>query len=333
MPVRAADPDAKALDEAFETAMGAPAKPHEPEAPPDADPDAPFGRDEDGTAKAPYGLTKEGKPRRSNAGRKSKDDASRTTAAAAGGGQAAEDKGAGTAAAGHDYTVALSEFGDAVWFGASALGKGGSSIPLIGKYLPERKIAAQAAIFKSYKPSLVGAVNVAAQHNAKARRFAQSIESGDITWVVMVGFMVMPFLTMSAAIWKDSEKNPALERMDLPGIATLAGRNDKALDAYLERINAEMERMAEQQQAEALAQLAADNEGDRNDDDHLRRDPAPARRDAAHRARVLDRSPDHQRPRGGGQPRGPCRTRDPYQPLGTWITYDAGGRAAFRRAW
>jgi hypothetical protein len=256
MPVKEADPDAKSLDEAFSAAMGTPARPAEPAAPPAVDPDAPFGREDDGAAKAPYGLTKDGKPRRSNAGRKPRDpdDAPRTGPPADGPGAPAG--GGGNAAPeGKDYSAALSDFGDALWFGASALGKGGSAIPLIGKHIPERKVAAQAGVFRTFKPSLVNAVNIAAQHNAKAARFAASVESGDITWVVMVGFMVMPFMTMSAAIWKDSDENPALAMAELPSLTELAEQNDKQLDAYLASITAQMEAMAEQQQAEAIAAM------------------------------------------------------------------------------
>jgi len=255
MPVKEADPAAKSLDEAFAGAMGTPAKPREPEAPPAVDPDAPFGLADDGTPKAPYGLTKDGKPRRSNAGRKSKDDTARVTAPGEHGGQ---DGTPGGKPAAKDYTAALSEFGDAVWFGASALGKGGSAIPLVGKFIPERKVAAQAAVFRTFKGNLVSAVNIAAQHNSMAARFAASVDKGDITWVVMVGFMVMPFMTMSAAIWKDSDNNPALKDADLPSITELAERNDKQLDAYLAQITEQMEAIAAQQQAEAMAELAAE---------------------------------------------------------------------------
>jgi hypothetical protein len=73
-PVKNADPEAKSLDDAFTAAMGVTARPREPAAPTDIDPDAPFGKDSAGAAIAPYGLTKDGKVRRSNAGRRSKDD-------------------------------------------------------------------------------------------------------------------------------------------------------------------------------------------------------------------------------------------------------------------
>jgi hypothetical protein len=245
-PVKAADPDAQALDDAFAQAMDAPARPNEPGAPPPVDPDAPHGRDEAGEPLAPFGHNKDGSVRKSNAGRRaSKDDQPRIK-------PDTPEPPAGqlVPAAGKDYTKDLSEFGDAVWFAGSALGKGGSAIPLIGRYLPERKIAAQAAIFKAYKPSLVAAVNMAAQHNARAARFAASIESGELTWTVMCGFFVMPFMTASAAIWKDSDTYHALADAGLPDLDTLAKRNDDNLDQFLEQINQQMEAAA----ADAAAQ-------------------------------------------------------------------------------
>jgi hypothetical protein len=258
-PVKDADPAALGLDEAFNAAMGAPARPKEPAAPEDVDPEAPFGREEDGTPKAPFGMTKEGKPRRSAAGRRPKEDTPRTAAAAAAPAGTGAPSGAEPKAA-HDYSAALSEFGDAVWFGASALGKGGSAIPIVGKFIPERKVAAQAAVFQSYKPNLVKAVNLAAQHNAKAARWAASIETGEITWVMMVGFMVMPFVTMSAAIWKGDE---ALARIDENlTVERLAEQNDVKLDKYLKDIGEQLDALAAAAQLQALADMSAELDND-----------------------------------------------------------------------
>lgn len=255
-PVKAADPDAQALDEAFAAAMDAPPRPKEPPAPPAIDPDAPFGREEDGTPKAPYGLTRDGKPKRSPAGRKPKDDQPRTVPP--------PDAGTGgQKPPGKDYTGPLSEFADSLWFAGSALGKGGSALPLVGRYIPERKVAAQAGVFRAYKANLVGAVNIAAQHNARAARFAARIETGDITWVAMSAFMTMPFLTMSAAIWKGDQ---ALAEAGITGgISALAEANDQQLDAYLAEISQQMEALAEQAAAEAAAEMASAEAADRMD--------------------------------------------------------------------
>lgn len=256
--VKTADPAAQDLDGAFATAMGQTAKPKEPPPPPDTDPDAPHGRGPDGAALAPFGLTKEGRPRKTSAGRRAKEDQGRiaTPAAAA----AAVATGGGPAApAAHDYTASLSEFGDAIWFCASALGKGGSAIPFVGRFIPERKVAAQAGAIRAYKPNLVRAVNIAAQHNARAARMAASIEQGEITWVVMCGFMVMPFVTMSAAIWKG---DAALAEID-PSLTVdqLAQANDVRLDKYLSDISDQMELLAAAAEAEALAAIQAEAGG------------------------------------------------------------------------
>lgn len=268
MPVKDADPEARSLDDAFNEAMGTPPRPREPGPPPDVDPEAPFGRDDQGAPLAPFGLTKEGKPRRSNAGRKaSADDRARIASpehvAAATAASAAPNPH--TATVRHDYTAALAEFADTVWFGLSALGKAGSAIPLVGKWIPEQKVAAEAYVLRTYKPNLVRAVNVSAQHNTRAARFAEAIETGDITWALTVGLLVMPFLTTSAAIWKDSEKTPAMAQSELPSVAELAERNDKQLDEYLAQLSAQLEVLAAAeemaaQEAAAEAELAAAQE-------------------------------------------------------------------------
>lgn len=252
--VKEADADAQALDDAFAAAMEAPARPREPSAPPEVDNDAPHGRDENGQPLAPYGLTKDGKPRRSAAGRRAKDDQPRTAPAGSGTGAGpGETPGVSAPASTRDYTGPLSEFADAVWFVGSALGKGGSALPLVGQYIPERKVAAQAGVFKAYKANLVSAVNTAAQHNARAARFAARIETGDITWVAMCAFMTMPFLTMSAAIWKGDKALAAAGVQG--GVQALAAANDTQLDAYMAEVSAQMDALAKQAQAEAMAQL------------------------------------------------------------------------------
>lgn len=246
MPVKEADPDAQALDAAFAAAMEAPARPADPAAPPPVDHEAPHGRDEDGIPLAPYGHNKDGSVRKSNAGRRSRDEQPRTAPANPG-----APAGQAVAVAGRDYRAALSEFGDACWFVGSALGKGGSAIPLVGKYLPERKIAAQAGVFRAFKPSLVQALNTAAQHNARAARFAASIETGEMTWVMMCGFMVMPFVTASAAIWKESDTNHALADAGMLPLDELAKKNDDQLDQFLADMNAQMEALADKATEEA----------------------------------------------------------------------------------
>lgn len=227
-PVKAADPDAAALDAAFAEAMGAPARPREPAAPPEIDPDAPHGRGDDGTPLAPHGLTKDGKPKRTPAGRKPKDDQPRTGPAAPH--EPGKPGKAGTIPAARDYREPLDEFADALWLGLTGIGMVGGKIPLIGRYIPEQKIAAEAAVFHAEKTRLVTSVNIAAQHNAQARRFAEKCADGTTSWVLMCGFMAMPFLTMSAAVWQGDK---ALAGKEMPSLAELAKRNEAEMDSFI----------------------------------------------------------------------------------------------------
>lgn len=214
MPVKDADPAASELDAAFAEAMGAPARPREPDAPPERDPDAPHGRGDDGQPLAPYGWTKETKNRPSRpaltpAGRKSKDDQARTGPADPG--PAKE----GTIVSPRDYSRSLGETADGAWvvltFGSQLpLEK----IPLIGA-VPVGKdrrlrdvlagagdrLAAQAALLHEAKPSLVAAMNLASQNSAAARRLCERLETGDVTWVMMCGALAAPFLMASRELW------------------------------------------------------------------------------------------------------------------------------------
>ena len=262
MPVKDADPNAAALDAAFADAMGTPPRPREPAAPSDVDPDAPFGRDPAGAPLAPFGHTKDGRPRRSNAGRKSNDDRARVASSPSSSSPTSSPSSSSpgspsssSAAAVRDYSAPLADFTQMIWFGLSALGKGGSAIPIVGRWIPERKVAAEAFVFRTYRPNLVRALNISAQHNERARRFAETIETGDMTWALTVGLLVMPFITTSAAIWKDSAKSPAMDEAGLPSVAELAERNDKQLDAYLAELSAQLELLAAAAAAEQTAEL------------------------------------------------------------------------------
>jgi len=78
----AAPLDGGGLDDEWAKAMEGPSLPREPGPPPEVDPEAPHGRDDQGQPLAPFGLRKDGKPAKSPAGRRSKDDQPRTAPAA-----------------------------------------------------------------------------------------------------------------------------------------------------------------------------------------------------------------------------------------------------------
>lgn len=239
MAVPDADPDATRLDDAFAAAMDAPPKPREPKAPADVDPDAPHGRDpESGEPLAPHGYTKAGRPRLSPAGRPAKDDKPRTGTAAAEPAAAA----AGPLAIRTDYTAGLTETADGAWFCLSGLGMAGGKLPLIGKMIPEAKLSAQAAVFRSEQSKLVAAVNIAAQHNAKAQAFAESCANGNATWVLMCAFMALPFLAASSAIWQGDD---ALKAREMPSLAELGKHNEAELDKFMANLASQFEEAAD----------------------------------------------------------------------------------------
>lgn len=254
MAVKAADPQAAELTDAFAAAMGSAPKPAEPAAPPEVDHDAPHGRDPDGQPLAPYGHNKDGSIRRSHAGRKRKDDpdAARTAPAAVKDTPAEQPKGD------HDYTGALSETADAAWLVMSVTGRYGPEMPLIGKLIPARRLGAQAALFKAHSDGLVGAVQYAAQHNEAAARWAAKLEKGEVSWALMFGFMVMPFVVQSAALWKlaDGERlgGPDAEG---PTLDELADRNGEDLELFMSLMKGQLAAAAVD--AELAARLAMAN--------------------------------------------------------------------------
>lgn len=253
MPVKEADPAAQSLDSAFAEAMGAPPKPREPAAPPEIDAEAPHGRGDDGKPLAPFGYTKEGKVRRSAAGRKSKDDQARTAPAAV---PAVPDRKDPVPAAGKDYSRTLTETADGAWVAMTFAGRLPlAKIPLLAK-IPagkgrtlatvldgaEVKLQAQAALLSQNKRGLVAAVNLAAQNNARARRLAEKLEGGDATWVILAAAMAGPFLLQTQALW--SGKADAKE---------LAKANDQEFDEWMDGMTGLLAQVAAEANAEPEA--------------------------------------------------------------------------------
>lgn len=253
MPVKEADPAAKSLDAAFAEAMGAPAKPKEPAPPPETDPEAPHGRDDDGKPLAPFGLTKEGKPRRSTAGRKPKEDQARVSPAA--GQPAAGEAKTGTVVAKKDYSGALGETADSLWVALTVLGQLPlDKIPLLGR-IPagkgatlgsrlagaEVKLAAQAHILAAHKAPMVSALNLAAQNNARARRLAEKLETGDATWVLMCGALAAPVLVASRELWSGKLDTAALAEANRAEFEAWTAQLIEAMTAAAQQAGQELE--------------------------------------------------------------------------------------------
>jgi hypothetical protein len=240
MAIPDADPRAKDLDAAFAAAASGPQKPRaEAKTPADVDQDAPFGRADDGSPIAPHGLTKDGRVKRSAGGRPPKNSPDRPRTET----PAEPDVKTGEVVPKprpepHDWSEDLDGLGDAVWFGLSAVSKVAPNIPVLGKMVPGEKIAAQAFILSETKPRLVAAVNLAAQHNAKAAGFCKKLEGGDGLWALTCMFMVMPVVSISATIWKGDDAE--LKEAELPSLKDMAERNGAKMDEMVERINAQI---------------------------------------------------------------------------------------------
>lgn len=230
MAIPDSDPRAKELDAAFEAAANGPAKPRaEAKTPVDVDRDAPFGRDDAGTPIAPFGLTKDGTPRRTAGGRRAKEDEARVA-------QPQEDKPAEGKPEPHDWSGDLDGFADTIWLGMSFAANITPKIPVVKKILPGEKLGAEAFIFAETKPRLIAAVNLAAQHNAKAAAFCKRLEGGDGLWALSVMFMVAPVVSIAMTVWKGDEKE--LKEAELPPLAEMAAKNNAKMDEMIAKINA-----------------------------------------------------------------------------------------------
>ncbi len=244
MTITEADPKARELDEAFAAAMSAPAKPRsDPQAPPELDPEAPFGRGDDGAPIARFGYRNDGSVRRTAAGRPSKDAPDRARVDDHPAGHAAIE---GNAVADGDYTKDLAEAADGIWLIMTAAGK----LPLgklrVGKIgLPRDagdRVSAQAFVFSQHKYRLAAALNEAAKHNSRARRLAEKMAGGDLSWVLTVGALGLPFVFHSAAVWKG---DASLSELEMPPVAELARRNEAQMGEFMESLTAAAQQLQE----------------------------------------------------------------------------------------
>ena len=239
-PVSAADPRAAELDQVFAEAMSGPSKPREAAPPPEIDRDAPHGRDDQGAPLAPFGINKDGSIRRSAAGRKPKDDQARTAPAEE---PVIEGSVVPPPA---DYSAGLMECAETFWLAGSVVAKVGPRLPLVGRLVPAQKLAATMTIFDSQRGALAAALNLAAQHDVRARKFAAKLAGSDASWVLTAALMLSPGLAAVAAVWQG---DTALAEQQLPGISELAARNNEGLERWFARITDQ----ALAAQAQALA--------------------------------------------------------------------------------
>jgi hypothetical protein len=257
------------VQEAFERALAQDAQVTAPELPPPprrnvaSDPDAPHGVDGDGTPLAPFGVNKKtGRPnlRPPGPGRPGKDKSGEPRTREATPADAVPAKGNGGKPKGGlepaDYAGPLMEASEAIWFGGSMVAKVGPQVPVLGKLLPGRKLAATMAVFDSERPRLVMALNLAAQHDQRARNLAVKLAAGEVGWALTCMFMVAPFTGAVAAVWQTTDEHDVLAERELPGLDELAGKNEAALDAMLARIAGQMQ-AAQLAMAQAQANDAA----------------------------------------------------------------------------
>lgn len=256
MSVGTVDPNAIDLSEAFRQAMEADPKPRSVASdPPDVDREAPFGREDDGSPKTPYGVNKDGSVRRAAGGRGAADARARVgvvippdkTKDSKKGGKPEPDMNA-------DYSGPLMEACQAIWLGMTGLSMVGPGIPIVGRFLNEDKIGAEAAIFAAQTPAICKSLTIAAKHNAGAARFCAKLASGEVTWVAMAGFTLMPFFVQTSAVLRGDK---ALAEMDPSGETTLKALNEKNhsdMKLFMDQAMAQMQLLAE---AEAAAAEAA----------------------------------------------------------------------------
>lgn len=247
MPVKEADPSAVALDQAFATAMDTPGMPREPGPPPEVDNDAPHGRDEAGQPLAPYGLTRDGKPKKSPAGRKPAAEDKARVAADVPQEQAPAAKGKdGDGPAGAGYAPAIAETLETAWLGATIIGTVGPGFPVVGKLIPGLQLQAQAAVIMLYKDQMASALDLCAQHNERARRLAEKCASGDVGWALNAMFLMLPVVSTSLQVWGKQEPEYNEDGEPVPTmLESLAESNAAAFKDYMDKL-AEQARLAQE---------------------------------------------------------------------------------------
>jgi hypothetical protein len=151
------------------------------------------------------------------------------------------------------------EASEAIWFGGSMIAKVGPQIPLLGRFVPARKLGATCAVFDSERPRLCAALNLAAQHDQRARNLAVKLAAGEVSWALTCMFMVAPFTGAVAAVWQTTAEHDVLAERELPGMDQLVKTNEDALDAMLAKISGQMEAAQLAMQAAQAEAIASQN--------------------------------------------------------------------------
>lgn len=212
-----------ALHDALERdAAGSGASGPEPDAPPPPrrpkrDPDAPHGRDDDGTPLAPYGHKADGTPRVKPAGpgRRGKGGADKPRVTEDDGPNAAPADVPGEA---KQYVDGLMGLGTAVWLGGSSI-KGGR---VFGYTVPD--LRPYAMVWHDTMPGMAAAWAMGAASNAHVRKYVKKL-SGDESWswVFAVATSTIGFVTGCAQL---VQAPPEVR-------AQLAAANDAAMEKMM----------------------------------------------------------------------------------------------------
>jgi len=233
------DVELEAAGRAFAAAMATPEPPADghPDYPAPRrkrDPEAPFGRNPDGSPVLRYGLNAKGLPAQNppGPGRGGKKDPAEQARVQK---QPASDA-KGTPAK-EDYTRELVEFTDGCWMLMA-----GTPVPWKRLAGFKARMRAQAALLKENQAGIVNAVNLGAVHNEQVRAKVEAVTTGAVSWVLPAMFMLTPFVASSAALWRTDAGDP-----ELVDLAALTERDWKVFS----------EDQIRQMSAEHQAQLAA----------------------------------------------------------------------------